>query len=242
MKQLFLLAVTATFALICNAQEKNDLSMAVDFKNISGLGTRMQSTDAFQSYKAGGATGTQFYNTTWVAGSVTTTNNETINNYLLLYDKVRQELFIRPKDTNLVIQADKSQVKSFNLAMDKPHVFVKGSDCGLQGTDFLEVLVPATGSNYALYKLTKTTFEKADYNDVLKVRNGEVNDAFVDNVAYYIYHNGALTKMALKQKAVQKALPGQEAKTNAFFTAHKSEDFNEQQLINLVTYLNIPNS
>jgi len=85
--------------------------MSVDFKTIAGLG-RMQTTDAFQSYKTGAVTGIQFYNTTCTEGTVTTTGNEVISNYLLLYDKVRQELFIRPKHSNIAIRADKSQVKA----------------------------------------------------------------------------------------------------------------------------------
>lgn len=97
--------------------------MAVDFKSISNLGS-MQSTDAFQSYTSSSATGTQFYNTTWMAGTVIATTNQVTSNYLLLYDKVRQEVFIRPKGTSLIVQADKSQVSSFTLSMDKPHVFV----------------------------------------------------------------------------------------------------------------------
>jgi len=238
MKKLLLPAFAIILCTAGSAQDKNDLSMTVDFKNISGLG-RMQSTDAFQSYKSTSATGSQFYNTTWTEGTVTTATNEVINNYLLLYDKVRQELFIRPKDTSIVIQADKSQVKCFTLSTDKPHLFVQAAtyDHTLDN-NFFEVLVPAVNTNYALLKLTKTTFEKADYNDVLKVKNGEVNDAFVDNVSYYIYHNGTLTKTALKQKAVEKALQGEKVKVDAFFNAHQNDDLNEQLLTKLVTALN----
>jgi len=238
MKKLFLLTLTIAISAVSYAQDKNDLSMAVDFKSISNLG-RMQSTDAFQSYKSGSATGTQFYNSTWTTGTVTTATNEIISNYMLLYDKVRQELFIRPKDTNLIIQADKSQVKSFVLTIDKPHVFVQAAVYDhTMDNNFFEVLVPNAGTGYTLLKLTKTTFEKADYSDVLKVRNGEVNDAFIDNVSYYIFHNGTLTKTALKEKTVQKALAVEKAKVDAFLAMHQSDEFNEQLLVKLITAIN----
>ena len=239
MKRLLLLTLTGFIFTAGQAQEKNDLSMSVDFKTIAGLG-RMQTTDAFQSYKTGTVTGTQFYNTTWTEGTVTTTGNETISNYLLLYDKVRQELFIRPKDSNLIIQADKSQVKAFSLAMDKPHQFVPAAIYdNTIASNFFEVLVPATpGKAYALFKLTKTTFEKADYADMLKVKNGEVTDAFVDNVSYYLLHNGALIKVQLKEKALRKAFADDTKKVDAFFTLHDGENFNEGLLIKLVETLN----
>ena len=239
MIRLLLLTLTGFICTTGYTQQKSDLSMSVDFKTIAGLG-RMQTTDAFQSYKTGTVTGTQFYNTTWTEGTVTTTRNETISNYLLLYDKVRQELFIRPKDTNLVIQADKSQVKAFTLTMDKPHQFVPAAtyDNTLTNNFFEELVPPATGKMYALFKLTKTAFEKADYADMLKVKNGEANDAFVDNVTYYVFHNGALTKITLKEKAVRKALPVEAKKVDAFFTLHNGDDLNESLLVKLVDALN----
>jgi len=239
MKRLLLLTLTGFVFVTGHAQQKNDLSMSVDFKAIAGLG-RMQTTDAFQSYKTGAVTGTQFYNTTWTEGTVTTTLNETVSSYLLLYDKVRQELFIRPKDTNLVILADKSQVKAFTLTMDKPHQFVQaGAYNNLLDNNFFEELVPpATGKTYALFKLTKTAFEKADYADMLKVKNGEVTDAFVDNVTYYLFHNGTLTKVALKEKSIRKALANEAKKVDAFFTTHNGEDLTESLLVTLVETLN----
>jgi hypothetical protein len=211
--------------------------MTVDFKAISGLGTRMQSTDAFQSYKSGAATGSQFYNAGWVAGAVTTTNNETINNYLLLYDKVRQELFLRPKDTDFVVQADKSQVKSFTITKDAAHQFVHaGAYDAALADDFFEVLTQ--GTNYSLFKLTKTRLEKADYSDMLKVKTGDMNDAFVDEVTYYVYHNNTLEKIALKANAARKVLSDQPVKVDAYLSEHKRESFNEAMLTGLVAALN----
>jgi hypothetical protein len=237
MKAPLLLALSIITTSACFAQaEKNDLSVAVDFKAISRLG-RMQTSDAFQSYKSESVTGSQFYNTSWCTGTITTATNEEIENYLLLYDKVRQELFIRPKDTNMIIQADKSQVKSFTLNMDKPHVFVQAASYDhLLSNSFFEILVPST--NYALFKLTKTSFEKADYNDMLKVKNGEVADAFVDNISYYVFHNNVLTKTALKERAVEKTITGQADKINAFFNQHQNEEFNEAMLMQLIITLN----
>ncbi len=236
MKKLILTtAVIAALSNICHAQaEKNNLSVTTDFKEMSGLG-RMQTQDAIQTYKSGAVTGTQFYSN-WSPGSVTTTRDEVINSYLLLYDKVRQELFIRPKDSSVIVLADKSQVKSFNLSLDKPHVFVKASTYDpKQGDNFFEVIVQG---NYTLLKLTKTNFEKADYSDMLKVKAGDMSDAFVDNITYYIYHKGTLEKTGLKEKAILKSLPDQSAKVENYLNLHDGEDFTEQLLTGLVSSLN----
>jgi len=220
--------------------DKNDLSVAVDFKTLAAANTlgNQQTTSALQSYKSGGAAGSQFFTREWCEGSVTTATHETINNYQLLYDKVNQDLYIRQKDSNLVIQADKSQVATFSLNINgKQLLFVPAGKYGNQfDGSYFEAL--AQGANYSLFKLTKTHFERADYSDMLKVRNGEANDAFIDNITYYLYHNNTLEKITVKEKAVRKALPAETQKIDAFLSAHKSDEFNEELLANLVTALN----
>ena len=236
MKKLFLISAAAIgLSVTCCAQdEKNNLSVSTDFKEMSSLG-KMQTWGAIQTYKSGAVTGSQFYSN-WSAGTVTTANNEVVSNYSLLYDKVRQELFIRAKDSTQIVLADKKQLKSFSLMLDKPHQFVKASTYDpKQADNFFEVLVPG---NYTLLKLTKTNFEKADYNDMLKVKQGDMSDAFVDNVTYYIYHSGTLEKTGLKEKAILKSLPDQAAKVENYLTQHDNEEFTEQLLIGLVSSLN----
>jgi len=235
MKKILFTGLITMASLACYAQaEKNNLSVAIDFKEITNLG-RMQTTGAFQSYKSTAVNGSQFYTSTWAAGTVTTADNVTIDNYLLLYDKVRQELFLRPKDTNFIVQADKGQLKSFTLTSGT-HLFVPAAtyDAKLSG-NFFEVLVQG---NYSLLKLTKTRFEKADYTDMLKVKGGDMNDAFIDEVSYYIYHNNTLDKVALKENAVRKLLKAQSAKVDSYLSQHGNEAFNEGTLTGLVAALN----
>jgi hypothetical protein len=218
--------------------EKNNLSVAVDFNAISHFGSRMQTGEAFQSYKSAGVSGSPYYSNNWNEGTVTTSSGQQVSGYLLLYDKQAQDLYIRAKDTNLVIKADKSQVKSFSFSSPgKQHNFIHYPLGGKKPVDgFMEVLAP--GENFTLLKLTQTIFERADYNDMLKVRNGEVTDAFTDHITYYVLHNNTLIPTPLKEHAVRKALDGLSPKAGAFINAHRNSGFNEQLLINLVTALN----
>ncbi len=235
MKKILLAGfITAAYLTSYAQAEKNNLSVAVDFKELTSLG-RMQTTGAFQSYKSTEVNGSQFYTPTWAAGTVTTADNVTIENYLLLYDKVRQELFLRPKDTNFVVQADKGQLKSFTLTSGS-HVFVPAAtyDAKLSG-NFFEVLAQG---NYTLLKLTKTRFEKADMTDMLKVKEGNMNDSYIDEITYYIYNNNTLNKIALKENAVRKALKDQSAKIDSYLNQHDNEPFSEQVLAGLIKTLN----
>src|SRR5258708_4777279 len=90
----------------------SSVGMTNEFKEITGMG-RIQSGEGLQTYNSGNVKGSQFFNETWSMGSVTGANKAVIsNNYLFLYDKVRQELFIRPKDTDLIVLVDKNQILS----------------------------------------------------------------------------------------------------------------------------------
>lgn len=236
MKKVLLVTVTTMASFACYAQaEKNNLSVAVDFKELTSLG-RMQTTGAFQSYKSTAVNGSQFYINNWSPGTVTTNNNIVIDSYLFLYDKIKQELFMRPKDTDFVVQADKSQVKAFTLTKGTTHLFVPAATYDAkQAGNFFEVLAQG---NYTLLKLTKTRFEKADYTDMLKVKQGDMNDSYVDDITYYLYRNNNLEKINLKENAVRKVLKDQSAKVDSYLSQHENEAFSEEVLTGLVNALN----
>jgi hypothetical protein len=212
--------------------------MGTEFKEISGFGRTQSGFEGLQTYKSGSVIGSQFFNDSWTSGSVTGSNRETISiNYLFLYDKVRQDLYIRPKDTNLIILADKNQVVSFVINTDKPHLFNNASiyDPNQKG-NFFEMLVE--NDNYTFLKLTQATFKKADPNDMEKVKNGEFQDEFVDHVTYYLYHNNKAEKIKLNEPALRKAFKEQQAKVDDFFSTNSNSEVNEQLAINLVNTIN----
>jgi len=105
-----------------------------------------------------------------------------------------------------------------------------------QKGNFFEVLVQS--DKYTLLKLIKTTFEKANTNDMEKVRQGNFEDEFVDHVTHYLYHNHKLQKISLNENSVRKALKDLQSKADDFLNLHSNNEFNEQLLINLITTIN----
>lgn len=234
--QKTILFITCLIAAgITNAQTAGT-SMAVDFKQLAMLGSR-ETGVGIQTYKSANIDGSQFFNNNWSSGSVTTVNNETMKNYLFIFDKVRQDLYLRPKDSNYVIIADKSRIASFVINTDRPHTFVLASKYDpSQKNNFFEVL--AENSDYTLLKSVETKFEKASNTDLEKIKEGNMNDAFVDNVNYYVYHNNALTPLKLTRRSIYKALKDKSNELNDFFTTHDNDELNETLLIQLFSELN----
>ncbi|MGI8952868.1 MAG: hypothetical protein ACR2FN_14940 [Chitinophagaceae bacterium] len=255
---IFIFVSVSAFSQIVSA------SMGEEFKQLAATsttwGNRETGFGAIQTYSSGEVKGSQFFYPNWAPGSVTTVHNEVIsNNYLFIYDKVRQQLFIKektndpalasyqatkgtanfakPKNTDIVVVADKNQISSFTINTDKPHVFIQAAiyDPSLNG-NFFEVLVQSP--NYSLFKLVQTTFEKADMGDMLKVKNGDFADEFVDHVTYYIYHNNKLQKINFKEYSLRKALKDQAQKVDDYLDMHQNQEMNEELLIDLINQIN----
>src|SRR5487761_2008614 len=92
---LSLLAGIPGFSQIENAQ------MGAEFKEVAtNAGRQIQ---GIQTYSSGKVKGCQFFYPTWTSGSITTKNNQVISkNYTFLYDKVRQDVFIKWKDSSVI--------------------------------------------------------------------------------------------------------------------------------------------
>lgn len=237
MKRFFLAFYILVFYNTVMSQATTGSSMQKDFDMISNLGKAQTGYESFQTYTSGAVDGSQFLPDNWCNGSVTTVNNEVINKYLFIYDKVKQNLYIKTKDSNLVVLADKSQISSFILQADKTYSFAKASVYDPSLADgFLEILV---SGNYTLLKTINTTFEKADPSDLERARLGNHNDAFVDHNTYYIYYDHKLQKIKLTENSLRKTIGSSDLKLNDFLNAHQQDNIDEDYLINLVTSLNV---
>jgi hypothetical protein len=214
------------------------VGMGNEFKQITNFGRRQTGFEGLQTYRSGNVKGSQFFNDNWSTGSVTTTNKEVFSaNYLFIYDKVRQELFLKAKDSDMVLLADKNQIYSFSILTDRMHNFQRAILYDPNQKDnFFEVLVQS--DKYILLKLIKTTFEKANPNDMEKVKQGNFDDEFVDHITYYLYHNNKIQKINLNENSVRKALKDLQSKVDDFFNLHSNDEFTEQLLINLVIMIN----
>lgn len=245
------------FFAFCQA---TDMSIQNDFKEMSSYGRIQTGYEGIQTYSSGNVKGSQFFNEGWCTGSVTTVSNETISNYLFMYDKMNQQLyikqkdanadstsyqltrgtqsFIRPEKTDVIVIAQKEQIVSFTINTDKPHVFIQAAtfDSSLKG-NFLEVLIQS--NNYSLFKLTKTAFEKFDSHDMIKMKNGDFADEFVDHIDYFIYHNNRLEKVKLNENSIRKVLKDQRDKLDNFFDQHANDEVDEQLLVSLINDLNL---
>lgn len=239
MKPAFLFIASLFFCSIAHSQAAND-QMAQDFKDISKFGSHQSGFEGLQSYHSGNVEGSQFFSPDWTAGTVTMVSNEQFGkNYLFLYDKVRQELFIKLKDSSVVLQADKDLIGSFTLTTDKVHSFVPARTLDPSNKDnFFEVLVKAD-KGYSLFKLTKAKFVKADQQrDMERQAMGEVNDSFQDQITYYLIKDGVVQTVALRKNNILKSLAPAKTKASEYFDRHSDSPMDETFLIGLILYVN----
>jgi hypothetical protein len=215
----------------------SSVGMGQEFKSITQYGSRQSGFEGLQTYSSHNVDGSQFFTDSWSTGSITSQNKQVFSDsYLFLYDKVRQELFVKQKDSNVVVLIDKNQIFSFTINTDKPHLFQHAQIYDLNNTvDFFEML--SQNNNYTLLKLNKASFEKANPNDMEKVRGGVFEDAFVDHITYYLYHNNKLQKITLNESSIRKALKDQQSAVNDFFNVHEDEEVTEELLVSLISHL-----
>ncbi|MBI1780304.1 MAG: hypothetical protein HYR66_02900 [Sphingobacteriales bacterium] len=242
MKKIFLSSCSLFFFNLVFSQDVSAVGMQNEFNAISKYGRVQTSGQGFQSYSSGAIDGSQFYYPNWTAGSVITANKELIKNdkYLFLFDKVRQELFIKLKKSDTVLLADKDQIYSFTLnTADKISFFEAGSHFDSDKKDiFYEVLVKSKNA-YTLLKYVKTTLVKADPYDMEKIKAGNNHDEFKDEITYYVcYKNGLPEKVYLKEKSIKKIFSNTK-QIQDYFQQNRSSHIDEQFLIQLIQAINL---
>ena len=220
--------------------QAENLAISDEFKDVSKFGVRQTGFEGIQTYNSGIVNGSQFFSPSWSGGTVTTTRNETFGKgYSFLFDKVRQELFMKYKDSSVILLADKSQISSFTLHTDKDHSFVASAsyDPSKKG-DFFEVLAKSD-TGWTLLKLIRTKFVKGDERDIEKQRLGEIYDSFEDAVTYYLsYKKGLPHQIPLKEKPLLKVLDRDKTKAGIYLAAHKQDRIDEAFMRNLVEFIN----
>ena len=229
---ILFLQSTIIYAQVESAQ------IGAEFKEVSANAGRQ--IQGIQTYNSGEVKGSQFFFPSWTSGSVTTINNEVIGkNYSFLYDKVRQQLFMKWKDSSVLLQAEKDQITGFTLNTDKEYSFASASLYDpLDTSNFFEVLV-SNKKGYSLLKLVKATFVKADPTDMLRMREGDVYDKFVDNISYYIsYQNGMPKIITFKERSIEKAFPSEKVKIADYFNKNGNGSHNDNFFTGLVQSLN----
>jgi len=225
-------------SVFSHAQGADEALMRADFAEVARYGTRQAGMEGLRTHSSG-VKGSQFFYPSWCKGSLITNSQKQLGDkYLYLFDKVRQELFIQVKDSNAIFLLNKSEIHSFILNTDKPHTFEIASDFDPgRTTDFFEILV--RNEKYTLLKSTKTTFVKFDPHDMVRVKNGDLEDEFVDEYIYYVtLKGGPLQAISPKTASIRKVLSAEKAKVNDYLDANANEEMDEKFLVGLIVSLN----
>ncbi len=215
-----------------------DAQVGAQFQEISKTAGRQ--IQGLESYSSNEVKGSQFFYSQWTTGSVTTIKNEVLNKgYVFLYDKVHQDLYMKWKSSPEILLADKPSIKGFSLEENGVTInFLSAHYFNPNDTsNFYQVL--ASNANYTLLKLTKTTFQKADMTDMEKVKDGDINDEFVDNITYYISYNNEIPKqITTKEKSIEKAFPELKQKISDFYNIDVNSRNSDQFLMSFMQSLN----
>jgi hypothetical protein len=218
----------------------NTLGMTQEFAMLAAHGGSPTSFATFQSYSSPDVDGSQFFFPDWQKGEVVTKNKEVFNTRLLfVYDKVRQELFIRQKDSSLILLGNKEDINSFTLKDGyKEYNFVNSVFYSkIKPEVFYQVLV-ADSSKLTLLKYIKTSFVRADKTDMMKQREGKVYDAYIDKYTYYIVMGkGELQTVQLKTKSLKKTFADLNINPDHYLNEHTGV-IDEDYVIDMVRQLN----
>jgi hypothetical protein len=198
--------------------------------------------DAFKTGGYGGdVKGNPFFLTDWSKGEVVTVRKEVYGDDLqFVYDKVRQELFVRRKDEKPILLANKDEIQSFSLSDENGnhYNFINSRYfTDVRPEVFYQVLV-YDSSKLSLFKYIKTSFVRGDPNDMMKQKEGAVNDEFVDKNIYFLeMGKGELKTIQLKSKSINKVLVDLHINAEAYMSAHP-EQLDEKYLVELIKSLN----
>jgi hypothetical protein len=218
----------------------NTVAMGNEFGMLAAHGGTGANFSAYQSYSNNQVNGSQFFLADWSKGEIALNSKEVFSNGILLaYDKVRQELFIKQQDASDILLGTKEEINTFSLKdAGKEYHFINSSVYSKEKPEvFYQVLV-SDPSKITLLKYTKGTFVKADKNDMMKQKEGDIYDSFVDKVTYYISKaNGELQPVQLKTKALKKTFADLNINIDSYLKQHP-ESVDEDYLISLVMELN----
>jgi hypothetical protein len=216
------------------------VAMGEEFAAFGGTPVKRMDTRAYQSYSNNQVLGSPYFLPDWHKGEVITSDKQVFSDgFMFSYNKFLQELFIRTTDSSTTLLGDKNRINGFTLTDgDKQYHFANSSlFSSAKPFVYYQVLV-YDSSKITLLKLVFTSFVKADKNDMMKLKEGDIFDAYVDNNLYYIVKGGgAPVPIELKSKSFRKVFSDLRIDSKKYMDAHYGP-FDEDYLIALVRQLN----
>ena len=198
-------------------------------------------TAAFKTSLASEDGTSQFFLPDWESGEVITINNQIFYDGLVFaYDKVRQELFIRKKDSSDILTGNKEEIKSFSLkdGNQGQYHFINSKMYTAKKPEVYYQQLVYDSAKLSLLKLNSCTFVRADPTDMMKQKQGAAKDAFVDSYSYYIVKgNNEPHPVQLKNKSVKKTLTDLNVSPDAYLNEHPGQ-IDEDYLIAMIKKLN----
>jgi len=231
--KILLLTVAVSLTTLSFAQTSS-VSMRETFSEFKKFG-HIQGGESLQNYSDNNIKGSRYFPNTWETGSVTTTNGETMSNYLVLFDKQNQDVYVKEKDKSEIVLLDKDQLQQFSI---DGHNFISGAKISGEPTAYYEQ-VAGKDDKVALYKLTTTKFIKADRQDPERIKAGDFSDEYRDEITYFIKRsNQPLQKIKLTRNNLLKALPEESKEVQSFLNAHANDGIDERVMRDLINNLN----
>ncbi|MDE3235133.1 MAG: hypothetical protein KGO81_04190 [Bacteroidota bacterium] len=221
--------------------------LASEFKEMAGVGKRQSGFEGMQAFGTGKILGTQFLGEGWSKGMLVTFHNDTLQNKLLfLFDKVKQEVYMKKEGSEDIFVADKQQLKEFFiLSVTKKIRFI---NAGVFQPELAGQLLMAMHSDQdsilttiSLFKKVNAEFQKYDPENMELVKAGMMNDAFIDKPLYYFLENNRFSNpFKLNKTNILKAISDKKIKAKAweYFNQNDNLEIDEQFMLGLIKYIN----
>jgi hypothetical protein len=196
----------------------------------------MQGGESLPQYSSNNVKGSRYLTETWTSGTIVPVTGNTVEGLLVMFDKQDQNVYIKKKDGDQIILLDRNQLKSFSV---NNRFLIAGALLNGGEKDLFYEKLAGNDKQIALYKVTKTKYVKADKTDPERIKRGDFDDEFKDDITYYI-KNGEqpIQKIRLKEKDLVKASPANEKKIKSYLSMRSSDETNEALIADLVNYLN----
>jgi hypothetical protein len=183
-----------------------------------------------------------FFETKWVKAKLLMANNSIISSDSLLYnyDKIDHRLLITT-DFKRIFEIDRREFKAV-LFYGRDTAYIFKHIRFINDKDLFQ-LIAGESSKYSLYKVVRTKLVKGSYGATsFFSATAKSSDVYLDAPEYYIFfpNREYITLRMLKKLSVQRAfkLNPDSDKVYEFLNVAGNRDYNENDLIQLVRYLN----